>query len=172
MPPPLCLLHSEWEPPVFPDLSCALSDRDITTESRNCVAARLSGKKCLPIFAAGYSRMRLLSYPRERMKMDRIEREKRVVSRMIGLYCRAHHDTDGTTLCPSCSDLRAYALRRLERCRFGAEKPPCECCPIHCYAPAFRERIRAVMRYAGPRMLIHAPLDALWHLLRRLRQRR
>lgn len=130
--------------------------------------------------------------------MNRIEREKRVVSRMIGLYCRAHHDAsvpDGTSacdavssrdsgspcdvnadrgdggegLCPACAVLRAYALRRLDACRFGAAKPPCERCPIHCYAPACREQIRAVMRYAGPRMLLYAPLDALWHLLRRLK---
>lgn len=136
--------------------------------------------------------------------MNRIEREKRVVSRMIGLYCRAHHDASardaasfcdgvsardaasapddvsapddggdrdagGEGLCPACAALRAYALRRLDACRFGAAKPPCERCPIHCYAPACREQIRAVMRYAGPRMLLYAPLDALWHLLRRLK---
>lgn len=131
--------------------------------------------------------------------MNRIEREKRVVSRMIGLYCRAHHDASardaalprdgrvsacdsvlardnasasddgGEGLCPTCAALRAYALRRLDACRFGAAKPSCERCPIHCYAPACREQIRAVMRYAGPRMLLYAPLDALWHLLRRLK---
>lgn len=105
------------------------------------------------------------------MKMDRIEREKRVVGRMIGLYCRAHHGTRGV-LCPSCAEHFAYACRRLERCRFGEEKPPCEVCRVHCYAPDYRTRIRTVMRYAGPRMLLYSPLDALWHLLRRLRQSR
>lgn len=102
--------------------------------------------------------------------MDRIEREKRVVKRMIGLYCRAHHG--GTeTLCPACSALCDFAGRRLDGCRFGGEKPPCELCRVHCYAPAYRERIREVMRYAGPRMLFYAPYDALWHLLRGLKWR-
>ena len=32
-----------------------------------------------------------------------------------------------------------------------------------------RERMRRVMRYAGPRLLWYRPLDALGHLLCRLR---
>lgn len=106
-----------------------------------------------------------------RMTMDPIIHEKRVVGQMIGLYCRAKHG-GGETLCPSCAQLYAYACRRLDMCRFGAEKPPCECCPIHCYAPDYRARIREVMRYAGPRMLFVHPIEALRHLWRRLRSRR
>lgn len=106
-----------------------------------------------------------------RKTMDPILHEKRVVGQMIGLYCRARHG-GGETLCPSCAQLYAYACRRLDMCRFGAEKPPCERCPIHCYAPDYRARIREVMRYAGPRMLFVHPIEALRHLWRRLRSRR
>ena len=50
----------------------------------------------------------------------------------------------------------AYARLRLEKCRYGADKPTCAKCTTHCYRPAMRERVRAVMRYSGPRMLKRA----------------
>ena len=37
-------------------------------------------------------------------------------------------------------------------------------CPVHCYEAAMRERVRQVMRYAGPRMLLRHPILALLHL--------
>ena len=83
---------------------------------------------------------------------------------MIGLYCRAHHPGFEQP-CPECGGLLEYALRRIERCRFGLGKPVCSKCPVHCYAPGPRERIRQVMRFAGPRMLLAHPLLALLHLL-------
>jgi len=59
----------------------------------------------------------------------------------------------------------AYAARRLERCPFQEEKPPCAGCPIHCYQPARREQVKAVMRYSGPRMILVHPVLALRHWL-------
>lgn len=82
---------------------------------------------------------------------------------MLQLYCRAHHNS--SELCPDCAALGDYARRRLERCRFGEGKPTCAKCPIHCYKPDMRERVREVMRWAGPRMLLRHPLLALYHLL-------
>lgn len=88
---------------------------------------------------------------------------------MIGIYCRARHGTrDG--LCPECLALREYALCRLDRCPFGADKGTCANCPIHCYRPAMKEQVRVVMRYAGPRMLWHHPILALRHWLDRRRR--
>jgi predicted amidophosphoribosyltransferase len=83
---------------------------------------------------------------------------------MIGIYCRAHHGT-GRELCASCDELLNYAICRLDRCPFGADKTTCARCPIHCYKPAMRERVRNVMRYAGPRMMFRHPILALRHLL-------
>ena len=40
---------------------------------------------------------------------DKREREKRMVSEMIALYCRKKHHTKGG-LCPECADLEAYAM--------------------------------------------------------------
>ena len=45
-------------------------------------------------------------------------------------------------------------------------KPTCRLCPIHCYKREMKERMRQVMRYAGPRMLLYHPLIALRHLWR------
>lgn len=67
-------------------------------------------------------------------------------------------------LCPQCQALLDYAHQRLERCRFGEDKPSCTRCPVHCYKPAMREQIRQVMRYSGPRMLLHDPIMAIRHL--------
>lgn len=81
---------------------------------------------------------------------------------MIEIYCRARH---GGRLCAECEELYQYAVCRLDRCPFGADKPTCAQCPIHCYKPAMRERVKTVMRYAGPRMLLRHPLLAIWHLI-------
>jgi Nitrous oxide-stimulated promoter len=91
----------------------------------------------------------------------RITRERRTIEAMIGIYCRDHHAAAG--LCPECRELLDYATCRLSRCPFGAEKPACARCPIHCYKPQMRERVKAVMRYAGPRMLYRHPILAVLH---------
>ena len=77
--------------------------------------------------------------------------------------------TDTSLLCPECAALLDYALRRLDSCRFGDGKPSCRKCPAHCYRADMRERIRTVMRWAGPRMIFRHPIAATRHLLRELR---
>lgn len=103
--------------------------------------------------------------------LPRIAREKRTVAAMIRIYCRAHHAADSLP-CDECRTLLDYAECRLERCPYGAEKPTCADCPIHCYQPAMRDRVRRVMRYAGPRMLFRHPTLAVGHLLDGIRGRR
>lgn len=95
--------------------------------------------------------------------MGRIEREKKIVSLMIRLYCKkkeGHRE-----LCESCRALEAYALARLERCPFGEKKTACQSCEVHCYNPKMRAKIKEVMRFSGPRMILMAPGEALRHLL-------
>ena len=93
----------------------------------------------------------------------RVNREKRNVAVMINLYCGKHHQSRG--LCPECSGLADYARQRLEKCPFQEGKTTCVKCPVHCYSPAMREKIRVVMRYAGPRMPYSHPILAVGHLL-------
>ena len=94
----------------------------------------------------------------------RLVRERQTLAAMISYYCEGHYHAD-TALCPECRQLLDYASIRLERCRFGADKPPCAKCPVHCYQRLQREQIRAVMRYAGPRMLWQHPILSLRHWL-------
>ena len=94
----------------------------------------------------------------------RLDREWQTIAAMISLYCRDHRATRAT-LCPECEGLLEYATVRLKRCRFGLEKPVCVKCPVHCYQPARREQVKAVMRFAGPRMIWHHPILSLRHWL-------
>jgi hypothetical protein len=94
----------------------------------------------------------------------RIRRELKTVRVMIELYCRDHHG-GGTELCEECRTVWDYANQRVDRCPFRAAKPTCLNCTVHCFQPAMRERIRVVMRYAGPRMLWRHPVLALFHTL-------
>jgi hypothetical protein len=94
----------------------------------------------------------------------RLARERQTIVAMIGSYCEGHHQAD-TALCPECRQLLDYAAVRLERCRFGAEKPVCAKCPVHCYERFRREQVKTVMRYAGPRMLWQHPILSLRHWL-------
>lgn len=97
-------------------------------------------------------------------KDKRIGREARTIEIMIRIHCRSLHG-GGSGLCRDCEALRAYTLDRLERCPFGEEKPVCSFCTIHCYKPAMREAVRAVMKHSGPRMLARHPVLGLLHLL-------
>lgn len=96
------------------------------------------------------------------MKKSRIEEEKRTVGLMVRLYCHKKEKND--VLCPACRTLVEYAHARLEHCPFGEQKTSCKHCSIHCYRPDMRERMRQVMRFAGPRMLFYNPWAALRHL--------
>ena len=99
------------------------------------------------------------------------EREKRMVSQMIALYCRRNHHTSGA-LCPECAALNDYARARSEHCPFMETKTFCSACKVHCYKPEMREKIRAVMRWAGPRMLPVHPVLSIRHAAVTLRSKR
>lgn len=99
------------------------------------------------------------------------EGEKKVVNKMIAIYCRAHH-RPAAGLCDECKALGNYAVKRLENCPFGENKPTCESCSVHCYKSDMRERIRVVMRFAGPRMLFVHPTDAVRHFYREYKRSR
>lgn len=94
----------------------------------------------------------------------RLRRERRTIHAMIRIYCRGRHGARAD-LCSECAELGRYADARLDRCPMAPEKPTCVECTIHCYRPAMRERIREVMRYAGPRMVLRHPVLALLHTL-------
>ncbi len=95
----------------------------------------------------------------------KISKEKDIVAKMIHIYCKKkHHHKE---LCSECHDLKDYALKRLSFCRFGEEKTACAKCPIHCYKPEYRQKIKEVMRYSGPWMLLYHPIESLKHIPKR-----
>lgn len=94
----------------------------------------------------------------------RMKRERKTVAYMIDIYCREHHQTGGE-LCDDCRELAEYARFRLKNCPFQENKTTCGNCPIHCYKPEMRQKIREVMRFSGPRMLRHHPLLAIGHMI-------
>ncbi|WP_066632683.1 nitrous oxide-stimulated promoter family protein [Desulfolucanica intricata] len=103
------------------------------------------------------------------LKKSPIEREKDTIRKMIILYCRGKHNSK-QVLCHECQDLLEYAHKQLDRCKFGSEKTTCGKCPIHCYKPAMREKVKKVMRYAGPRMIFVHPSDAIEHMIKERRR--
>ena len=70
--------------------------------------------------------------------MGKIVYEKRIVEKMIRIYCRSKHDKE--ELCDECRELLDYALLRLDKCKYGDKKSACGKCTTHCYKPVMREK--------------------------------
>ena len=106
---------------------------------------------------------------------DKRLREQRVLEEMIRLYCRKQHPEQngpGGACCPDCQALLDYAKSRSQKCPFMKEKTFCSNCKVQCYKPEMRQRIRQVMAFSGPRMLLYHPGMAIWHLVCRLQNKR
>lgn len=102
------------------------------------------------------------------MKMELEQKrkaEQEMVRKMIGIYCRGQHGSKKGCLCPECAALADYADARAAHCPRMAEKTFCSACPHPCYQPEMRAKMKQVMRYAGPRMLLHDPAAAVRHLV-------
>lgn len=103
---------------------------------------------------------------------DKRQWEKKVVGQMIEVYCRGKHRTAKGELCTECGRLRDYAWMRSDKCPFMETKTFCSNCHVHCYEPGMREKIREVMRFAGPRMLFVHPVTAVRHLVLSRREKK
>ena len=100
---------------------------------------------------------------------EKREGEKAVVEQMIALYCRKNHHSK--ELCPECRDLVEYAHKRIDLCPFMETKTFCSNCKVHCYKPEYREKIRTVMRFSGPRMLFVHPVMAVNHVAQTMKEK-
>lgn len=112
----------------------------------------------------------------------KMNRELRTLSRFIQIYCDDLHAGElrqpvamrtvnveevcrrEVVLCPSCSKLLQHAFTKRMNCPMDP-KPMCKKCPKHCYAPEYRQQIRAVMRHSGKKMLLRGRIDYLLHLI-------
>lgn len=87
--------------------------------------------------------------------------ELQLVQVMIRLYYKKHEAVDISE-----ERMLAYVEKRLLFCRFGEQKTTCQRCPVHCYQPRYRQQMKQIMRYAGPRMLVRHPLVTIKHAYR------
>ena len=104
-------------------------------------------------------------------KPRHLDREFRTMTKMVDIYCAAHHGTDKDP-CDKCMAFLDYAEVRLEKCPYGEDKPTCANCPVHCYKTDYREQARQIMKYAGPRMLLRHPILTIAHYIDGRRQAR
>ncbi|MGN1104369.1 MAG: nitrous oxide-stimulated promoter family protein [Candidatus Coproplasma sp.] len=109
---------------------------------------------------------------REDKKLRAWNKEKKLIPVMIKKYCHGKHGTKGKEVCEECKELTKYALFRLDKCPFKADKKFCSFCKIHCYKPDMREKIKQVMRYSGPRMIFTHPVFAFSHVIQMIKYKR
>lgn len=95
----------------------------------------------------------------------RLAREHRTIAAMIHIYCQKKHGSRRRQLCSECQEMLEYATVRLEKCPFGGEKSTCANCAVHCYRPDMRQRVREIMRFAGPYMMFRHPYLSFMHLV-------
>ncbi len=93
-----------------------------------------------------------------------VEIEKSTIKKMIKIYCKAKHNP-ANEFCESCQKLVEYTDLKTDKCVFGDLKPACSSCPIHCYSKIYRDKIKEVMRFSGPRMLYISPRRTILHFL-------
>lgn len=117
-----------------------------------------------------------------RLMNDALRNDVQTLVEFVGLYCRRKHaDSEALPvsmkgfdikaiagrplrLCASCERLLKHALVKRVTCPLEP-KPACKHCPQHCYHPAYRKRIREVMRFSGVRFALSGRLKYLAHLL-------
>lgn len=107
------------------------------------------------------------------------EKEKKLIPVMIKKYCNGKHKEKRKAqgikhgeVCHECKELTEYALFRLDKCPFKVNKKFCSFCKIHCYKPEMREKIKAVMKYSGPRMLPSHPIFAISHVVQMIKYKK
>lgn len=104
------------------------------------------------------------------------QKEQYVVEEMIRLYCKKKHKDQwkqkGNDMCDECRQLAEYAKFRSEKCPFMEHKTFCANCKVHCYKPDMREKIRNVMKFSGPRMIIYHPFLAVYHVICSIKEKK
>jgi hypothetical protein len=127
---------------------------------------------------------------RQRMVDAGVRKDTRLLGDFAVIYCRGRHrDAERRALvsdaallgvygrkvpmvCDGCADLLRYAEQRRALCPKDP-KPFCSHCDTHCYRPELAERMREVMRYAGPRSVLHGHVvGGVRHLVDGRRARR
>lgn len=101
-------------------------------------------------------------------KVDWFEDQKASLEVMVKLYCKKNHNSKGQ-LCEECEEILNYALNRLRNCRYGENKPNCGDCKTCCYKKDMKEKVVNIMRYSGPRLLLHNPRIVFSHFINKFK---
>lgn len=91
--------------------------------------------------------------------------DKDTIKFMISLYCKKHHKYPFEE-CTVCQELYNYASKRVDICPYDRDKVTCSTCKTHCYKTNMQKKIKTVMRYSGPRMILYKPFTAVSHLIK------
>lgn len=113
------------------------------------------------------------------LDFPKAKKDIRVLTKFIEVYCR-HNHTDRlkerftaqgklavvlegarVELCEECSRLLMHGATKRLLCPFDP-KPRCKKCVEHCYASAYRQEIRKVMRFSGAYLIRHGRLDLIY----------
>ena len=97
--------------------------------------------------------------------MDKNQKDKVLLEKFIGVYCRKKHGGN-ETLCDDCAKLKEYAFEKLDKCPFDP-KPKCKDCTVHCYAEPYRSKMKEVMKFSGIYFVKRGRLDWLFKYLMR-----
>lgn len=94
---------------------------------------------------------------------EAIQKEIDLSLSMIDLYYQKSNETPDINH----EEMKNYAKKRLEHCPHGENKPTCKNCTIHCYQTKYRNQMKKIMRFSGPRIMLYHPILALKHYLNR-----
>ncbi len=110
----------------------------------------------------------------EQLKDPYIANEVKTIKIMTDIYCHGHahghSQSEDLALCEKCQDFLDYATKRLACCPYGAKKPVCKKCKIHCFQKDYKSKAKEIMSYAGPRLLWKHPILACRHIAASFRQ--
>lgn len=87
------------------------------------------------------------------------KKELKVVTLMIKLYYKKNKCSD-----IGYDELLEYVTLRQQKCPFKETKTFCSNCKVHCYTEKYKIKIKEIMRYSGPRMILYHPILAIQHV--------
>ncbi|NLC65713.1 MAG: nitrous oxide-stimulated promoter family protein [Clostridium sp.] len=83
---------------------------------------------------------------------------------MIEINCKHKHLYNGS-LCQECEKIKNYANMKIDKCPHMESKTFCSQCKTHCYDKLHRDKIREIMKYSGPRIIIFHPVATVKHII-------
>ena len=100
------------------------------------------------------------------------EKDLRTLRAIGCMYCKAHHASSVKGphgLCEECTATVAFTHERTKNCPYG-HAHNCQDCTTKCNRGQQQQRVKAMMRYAAPRMLLRHPLMTMDYLSKKLRK--